>query len=131
MFLNYHRNAFQLNDEYEDPALFPESDNEQVDNVPENNVSDSDVSENNIVNENEGVDIEHIRDLLALNDNYENGNVDNIEYEDATGGEESNIDDDDDDDNIRSYYSDILDYLPRRSSMNLDNSSTEYSVHSI
>lgn len=125
------QNAFQLNDEYEDPALFPESDNEQVDNVPENNVSDSDVSENNIVNENEGVDIEHIRDLLALNDNYENGNVDNIEYEDATGGEESNIDDDDNDDNIRSYYSDILDYLPRRSSMNLDNSSTEYSVHSI
>lgn len=46
-------------------------------------------------------------------------------------GARNQIFDDDDDDNIRSSYSDILDYLPRRSSMNLNNSNTENSVYSI
>ena len=109
------QNAFQLNDEYEDPALFDDSENEPESDVPENNVLDSDVSEDNIEN-----DIRNVNNIIADNDN--------IEYEDATGGEESNIDDDDD---IRSYYSDILDYLPHRSSMNLNNSNTENSVYSI
>ena len=109
------QNAFQLNDEYEDPALFDDSENEPESDVPENNVLDSDVSEDNIEN-----DIRNVNNIIADNDN--------IEYEDATGDGESNIDDDDD---IRSYYSDILDYLPHRSSMNLNNSNTENSVYSI